>query len=54
MPTLEPILNPVWVALGTGETPGPMALVGGGFVLCSVLLQALGGRRRKTMDLTEA
>lgn len=54
VPTLEPILNPVWVALGTGETPGPMALVGGGFVLASVLLQALGGRRRKTMDLTEA
>ena len=34
-----------------------MALVGGGFVLCSVLLQALGGGRgrgRKKPDLTEA
>ena len=45
VPTLEPILNPVWVALGTGEKPGPMAVVGGGFVLGSVLLQALAGRR---------
>jgi drug/metabolite transporter, DME family len=45
VPTLEPILNPVWVALGTGEKPGPMAMVGGGFVLGSVLLQALAGRR---------
>jgi DME family drug/metabolite transporter len=43
VPTLEPILNPVWVALGTGELPGPMAMVGGGFVLASVVLQALGG-----------
>jgi len=48
VPTLEPILNPVWVALGTGEMPGPMALAGGGFVLASVLTQALAGRPRKT------
>ncbi|HEY1691996.1 MAG TPA: DMT family transporter [Polyangiaceae bacterium] len=54
VPTLEPILNPVWVALGTGERPGPMAIVGGGFVLASVLLQALAGRARTTQDLTEA
>jgi DME family drug/metabolite transporter len=48
VPTLEPILNPVWVAMGTGEKPGPMALVGGGFVLASVLTQALAGRSRET------
>ncbi|HEY8089547.1 MAG TPA: DMT family transporter [Polyangiaceae bacterium] len=54
VPTLEPILNPVWVALGTGELPGPMAIVGGGFVLASVVLQALGGRPGETPDLTEA
>jgi len=53
VPTLEPILNPVWVAMGTGERPGPMAIVGGGIVLASVLLQALGGRRRVSPDLTE-
>ena len=47
VPTLEPILNPVWVAMGTGERPGPMAIVGGGIVLASVLLQALAGRRRR-------
>ena len=46
VPTLEPILNPIWVALATGETPGRMAIVGGGFVLASVLTQALAGRSR--------
>ena len=43
LPTLEPILNPVWVALFTGETPGRLALVGGAFVLGSVLFRAAGG-----------
>ena len=33
VPTLEPILNPVWVAWGPERSPGPMAIVGGGFVL---------------------
>jgi drug/metabolite transporter (DMT)-like permease len=54
VPTLEPILNPIWVAMGTGERPGPMAIVGGGFVLASVVLQALAGRARTMQDLTEA
>lgn len=38
---LEPILNPVWVALRQGEVPGPWSLAGGGLVLGSVLLRAL-------------
>jgi drug/metabolite transporter (DMT)-like permease len=53
VPTLEPILNPVWVALGTGEVPGPMAIAGGGFVLVSVLTQALAGRTRESKHSTE-
>jgi drug/metabolite transporter (DMT)-like permease len=52
VPAIEPILNPVWVALGTGEKPGPLAMVGGGFVLGSVLLQAVAGRNRKEADAT--
>jgi drug/metabolite transporter (DMT)-like permease len=54
VPTLEPILNPVWVALATGETPGRMAMLGGGFVLASVITQALAGRSRGAKHLTEA
>jgi drug/metabolite transporter (DMT)-like permease len=41
VPTLEPVLNPVWVALATGERPGGTAMLGGGLVLASVLVQAL-------------
>ncbi len=33
---LEPLLNPVWVALFAGEIPGPFALLGTLIVLCSI------------------
>ncbi|MGI6669948.1 MAG: DMT family transporter [Acetivibrionales bacterium] len=33
---LEPILNPIWVLVFVGETPGIMALLGGAIVLTSV------------------
>lgn len=46
VPTIEPILNPLWVALGTGERPGPSAMLGGTFVLASVVFQAVGGLRK--------
>ncbi|KAF0222791.1 MAG: hypothetical protein FD179_1882, partial [Erysipelotrichaceae bacterium] len=36
--TLEPILNPIWVFLVIGELPKPLALVGGGIVLLTVLI----------------
>ena len=41
--TLEPVLNPLWVALGVGELPGPWALAGGAVVLCAVTLRAVAG-----------
>lgn len=39
--TLEPILNPVWVALGVGELPGLWASLGGLVVLCAVTLRGV-------------
>jgi drug/metabolite transporter (DMT)-like permease len=33
IPMLEPILNPLWVALAHGERPGPWSLAGGALVL---------------------
>lgn len=36
IPVIEPILNPIWVFLLIGETPGPWALVGGIIVIISV------------------
>ena len=38
---LEPILNPVWVALRQHEVPGPWSLAGGALVLSAVLLRAV-------------
>lgn len=37
IPLLEPVLNPLWVMLALGETPGPWAVVGGLLVLGAVL-----------------
>ena len=39
--TLEPIMNPLWVFLFNGETPGPMALLGGVIVVSAVLVRGL-------------
>jgi drug/metabolite transporter (DMT)-like permease len=41
IPILEPILNPVWVFLVIGETPGNWAVVGGIIVLISVTLRCI-------------
>ncbi len=35
---IEPLLNPVWVFLFTGEAPGTLALVGGAIVIAVVTL----------------
>lgn len=41
VPMLEPILNPIWVALFVGETPGGFALAGGAVVLGAVTARAV-------------
>ena len=33
---LEPLLNPVWVAIFIGEVPGPFALVGAVIIIATV------------------
>ncbi|MHC4067868.1 MAG: EamA family transporter, partial [Planctomycetota bacterium] len=42
--TLEPVLNPLWVWLGPGETPSVGTIVGGAIILASVTYLALTGR----------
>ncbi len=46
---VEPVLNPIWVFLVIGETPGQWALIGGTIivlaVVCHMLLEAKRGRR---------
>lgn len=41
VPLIEPILNPIWVLLFTGEKPGTWALVGGAVVLGAVTARSL-------------
>lgn len=41
IPVVEPILNPVWVYLGMGQTPSVWALCGGAIVLSAVTWRAL-------------
>ena len=38
---LEPVCNPLWVLLGTGERPGPWSVAGGAVVLGAVALRTL-------------
>ncbi|HEY8343811.1 MAG TPA: EamA family transporter [Bacillota bacterium] len=47
IPVLEPLLNPVWVLLFMGETPGPWAILGGLTVLAAVTLRCLAGAARE-------
>jgi drug/metabolite transporter (DMT)-like permease len=41
IPMIEPVLNPAWVLLFLGETPGPMAILGGSIILGVVVLRCL-------------
>ena len=41
IPMVEPILNPLWVALNRGEIPGRWSLLGGALVLGAVLSREL-------------
>ncbi len=43
---LEPVLAPVWVWVGIGETPAPFAFAGGAIVLCALAGHSLMGARR--------
>jgi len=47
---VEPVLNPLWVYLVIGETPGPFTLLGAVLVLLSVTLYSVlkGKQERKS------
>lgn len=44
---LDPILNPVWVALFVGEIPGPMSLIGAAVVLSGITYRILRSSNAK-------
>ncbi|GAB6109335.1 DMT family transporter [Fusibacter bizertensis] len=41
IPVLEPLLNPFWVFLGTGEKPSVFAFIGGAIVLTAVIYHSI-------------
>ena len=41
---VEPLLNPVWVMIFDGETPGPLAFIGGIIVIASVTVWCIFGK----------
>ncbi len=41
IPVLEPLLNPFWVFLGTGEKPSIFAFIGGAIVLSAVVYHSI-------------
>jgi drug/metabolite transporter (DMT)-like permease len=46
----EPILNPLWVLLATGEQPASSALMGGGIIVAAVLISSLAGKNRERRE----
>ena len=41
IPVIEPLLNPVWVFLGTSEKPSEFAFIGGAVVLAAVVYHSI-------------
>ena len=41
IPVLEPLLNPVWVMIGTGEVPSVAAVTGGAIVISAVVYKSI-------------
>jgi drug/metabolite transporter (DMT)-like permease len=49
--TAEPILNPIWVLLATGEKPSPAAITGGAIIITAVVTSSMIGKRREEKKL---
>ena len=45
--SVEPVLNPIWVLVVTGEKPAMVALAGGAMIIMAVVFSSLVGMRRK-------
>lgn len=47
IPVIEPLLNPVWVFLATGEFPGMLSVAGGILLLAVVVMKSVFSIRRE-------
>jgi len=50
--TVEPLLNPIWVLLVIGETPGIWAIIGGVVVLTTVTIRNIIANRKQPLAVT--
>lgn len=48
---IEPVLNPIWVALLIGERPGALGMAGAALVLLAVTLRGLRARMRPRLQI---
>ena len=46
---MEPVLNPVWVALAVGEVPGPFAVAGGVVIVLTVVIYNIWAEKRASV-----
>ena len=51
---VEPLLNPVWVMIFDGETPGTCALIGGVIVIVAVTVWCIWDGKQKNDSLQTA
>lgn len=49
---VEPLLNPVWVFLFLGETPGKWAIIGGVIIIFAVAFHTFKQNREKSLNTT--
>jgi drug/metabolite transporter (DMT)-like permease len=47
---LEPILNPIWVALAVAEIPGPYAIMGGVIIIIAIICYNVWELKRFTHE----
>ena len=50
---IEPVLNPVWVLLATGEKPSLAVIAGGGIILCAIIFSSLISARRNRAAISK-
>jgi len=51
IPVLEPLLNPVWVFIFSGESPGYYAIVGGIIVVTTIIFRSIYQQRKAVKKL---
>ena len=53
IPVIEPLLNPLWVFLVTGEAPGRYALLGGIIVIIAIIIRNLYQQAGESADISQ-